>query len=124
MNAPVPAPPLSPSPSLRPARGGAVAVHLGGAVLFVAATAAAAVAGWIVSFGTSTCNQVDVSDNLRSLRLGLVVVGVLWTLVPTGWALLARRLRFTWALWAAVAAVCGLVTVVVVASAEVGTFCF
>jgi hypothetical protein len=107
-----------------PSRSSAVAFHLGGAVLSAVATAAAAFAGFLVSFGTSTCNDPDVSDELRALRLGLAVVTVVWALVPAGWAALARRSRFAWVPWAALAGVVVVVGLAAVSVAEVGTFCF
>jgi hypothetical protein len=108
----------------RPTRGGAIAFHVGGGAVFAAATAAAAFAGFVVSFGTSTCNDPDVSDELRSLRLGLVVITVVWALIPAGWAALGRRLRYSWLPWAALSALVVAGGLVVASMAEVGTFCF
>lgn len=108
----------------RPTPAAAVAFHLGGVAASLAATAAAAFAAFLVSFGTSTCNDPDTGPELLQLRLGLLVVGTVLTLVPAGWSLLGARIRCRWQPWAAVALVPAALTAYGVATAEVGTFCF
>jgi len=121
----------TPSRSTDPATGRSpstlqrVLFHGAGVVTLALASAAAAVAAIVVSFGTSTCNDDDISDELGQLRLGLFVVGTVLALVPTGWSYLASRLRLAWWPWLAVGATVMLGTIAVVASMhDVGTFCF
>ena len=99
------------------------AFHVVAIVVCAAATLAAGVAVFLVSFGTSVCNEDDTSDELGQLRLGLAIVGLLLTAVPAGFAFFAAKLRFAWAPWAMLAGVAAVATMYAVATAEVGTWC-
>ena len=107
-----------------PSTAGAVAFHLGGLLVAATAAGAAAFAAVLVSFGTSTCNDPDVSSERLQLRIGFLVIGTVLALVPLAWALLGHRIRCAWQPWAALAVVPLGLTAYAVATAEVGTFCF
>ncbi len=100
------------------------AFHVIGSILCIGATVAAGIAAVVVSFGTSVCNDVDTSDELRELRIGLLIIGVLLTLVPSVLTGLAAKLRFVWLPWACVAGLALLVTLFAASQAQVGTWCF
>ena len=99
------------------------AFHVVAVVVCAAATVAAGVALFIVSFGTSVCNESDTSDELRNLRLGLTVIGLLLTMVPAAFATMAAKLHFAWAPWAVLAGIAAVVTLYAVTTAEVSTWC-
>jgi hypothetical protein len=102
-----------------------VVFHGSGVLAFALATAVALAAAFFVAFGTSTCNDDDVSDELRQLRIGLLVVGTVLALVPAGWSYLASRLRLAWWPWLALSATVLVATLGLVASTnQVSTFCF
>ena len=94
-----------------------------GALVCVAATIAAGVAAFIVSFGTSVCNESDTSQELVQLRLGYAVTGGVLTLFPTFFAVFAAKFRFVWMPWAVLAGIAALTTIVFVADAEVSAWC-
>lgn len=108
----------------RPTVAAAIAFHLGGLALAAAATVAAGFAALIVSFGTSTCRDLDTGGERVQLQLGLLAIGAVLTLVPVAWGLLGWRIGRAWQPWAALTVVPALVTTYVVATAQVGTWCF
>jgi hypothetical protein len=72
-----------------------VAFPILGAVLVVATTAAAWLGLGLASFGNSVCNadSTAVTHARDSLRIDVVVIGLVAAAVPAGLALIARRGR-------------------------------
>lgn len=99
------------------------AFHVVAFLVCAGTTVAAGVATFLVSFGTSVCNEDDTTDELLQLRLGLAVVGLVLTAVPAIFAAFAAKLRFAWAPWAALAGIAAVVTLYAVTTAEVSTWC-
>ena len=114
-------PPADPAEGARGRNQGAF--HVVAFFVCAGATIVAGIAAVIVSFGTSVCNEADTSDELLELRLGLAVTGLVLTAVPTVFSSFAAKRRFVWAPWAVLAGLSAIVTVYLVGTAEVSTWC-
>jgi hypothetical protein len=102
-----------------------VLFHGAGGVLTALAGVVALFAYVMAAWSASTCgDEAAEPAALAGLRLSIVVIGVVFALVPGGWALIARASRFHWLTWATVAAMAPVAAIgVAIGTDEVGTWC-
>jgi len=81
----------------------AVVIHvLGGIVFALSVPVGLLLIGLVQSSGS--CTGVTTQGHLDDARRAIVIIGLVWSLLPFGVALLIRSLRATWLVWAGLGA--------------------
>jgi len=77
----------------------AVVIHvLGGIVFALSVPVGLVIIGLAQSSGS--CSGVDTAAHIADVRRSIVIIGLVWSLLPFGVAVLIRSLRATWVVWA------------------------